>query len=114
MQLPSPAVDDDDVMALFDDIIALLDSMPTAIQTSSDSTTHFLAEVEEAQATVVQLLKSMVHLVIDNKLIDKVNGAVVILSTEHHRLPTSAVEFLRLLEKLNTLRNTLLDSNRDL
>lgn len=69
--------------------------------------------MEEAYATMAQLLKSIVRLANNNDLIDKVSGAIVNLSVEHC-LPTPAAEFLRLHEKLNVLRYTLLNSDKDL
>lgn len=64
--------------------------------------------------TVAQLLKSStVRSLVNNDLIDRDGGAVVIMSVEH-RMPATTVKFLRLSEKLNSLHNTLLDSNIDL
>lgn len=55
-------VDDDDVIALFDNIIVFLDVAPAKVQDSPDSSMiHFSAkEVEEAQLTIAQLLISTI------------------------------------------------------
>lgn len=101
-------------MALFDSITTFLDATLAEVQNSSDSlTTHFSAEVKEARLTIMQLLKSSVRSAVGNGLVDKVGGAVEILSAKHW-MPSPAAEFLQLPDKLNTLCNVLFKSDKDL
>lgn len=67
-QPPSLGANDDDVMDLFDDVTTFLDSAHAAIQASPNSPTSRFSTVEEAQATVTQLMKSTIRSAIDNEV----------------------------------------------
>lgn len=115
MQPPSSMTDNVIVVALFDDISAFLNVVPSMVQVTLDSPApHFSAEeVEEAWSIVAQLLKSSVYSTIDNRLINKFGGAIAVFSAEH-RMPALPSKFLQLPNKTSTLHNTPFKSNKNI
>lgn len=116
VQHSSSTIDDNDVLALFDDIASYLDAQPVEVQVSPESlTTQFSAKEVEDRSTIARLLKSSVCSIVNDNLIDKVERAIKILSVEH-RMPSPVAEFLQLPDKLDTLYdcNILLKSDKGL